>query len=81
MLSHYRHLVRNMRRLVISRSDTATGPRIGGKAPEGINPPKTHHCTRYFATVSLNEPATREVSLFTSLDYDDIMGRATSTEI
>jgi hypothetical protein len=71
MLSHYQYLVHNVRPISISPSDTVVGPRIGGNAPEGIVPPKTYSSTHYFVTIDLDEEDTQEVSLFTSLDYDE----------
>lgn len=71
MLSHYQTLVLNTRPLVVSNEDVALGPRIGGKAPEGIVPPRIHTSTHYFATIYADESCTQEVSLFTSLDYGE----------
>jgi len=71
MLSRYQHLVDKVRPVSISRDDTAIGSRIGGTAPEGIVPSKVYRSTRYFATVGIDELHTKEVSIFTSLDYHE----------
>src|ERR1051326_695104 len=69
MLSHYRNLVRKCRPIVICQHDADAGPRIGGKAPEGITPPMMNPWSRYFVTVPLDEE--NELSIFISMDYDD----------
>ena len=71
MLNHYQNLVRNVRPILISRDDTTVGPRIGGNAPKGITPPTIRGSTRYFTTLTLDDVGNQEISLFTSLDYDD----------
>src|SRR4051812_10594384 len=70
MLSHYQNLVRKTRPIVISRSDSEKGPRIGGTPPEGIVPPRIHSGTRYFATLPLDLVGTHEVTLFTTVDHE-----------
>jgi hypothetical protein len=72
MLSHYQHLVDNVRQIAILPQNVAVGPRIGGNAPEGIAPTKISNLTQYFATVRLDESAAQEVSIFVSLDDKDM---------
>ena len=69
MLNHFQHHDLNTRRVLISKSNAVRGPRIGGKAPDGIVPPQIFPSTRYFVTAPLDKLWDREVSLFTSFDY------------
>lgn len=70
-LRDIKHLLSSSRRIRIGRTNSETGARVGGFAPDGIVPPYRNVATRYFATVQLDDKGEREVSLFVSVDWDD----------
>ncbi len=53
--------------LRIGNSDATSGPRIGGRPPEGVLPSVITAHTRYFATLPLYDKPELEVSIFTSI--------------
>ncbi len=57
------------RKYVILESDSKTGFRIGGVAPNGIKPTILNNHTRYLMTIPLEKG--KELSLFHSFNFDD----------
>jgi hypothetical protein len=74
ILSDYERLVGTVRQITVSPQNVELGPRIGGKAPQGILPPRATPLTQYFATLRLQESlaAIQEVSIFLDLDFEEM---------
>jgi len=73
LLQPYSHLVATSRRVRISLEDSDIGPRIGGNRPKGVAPALALPVTRYFVTLPLGDDGVRELSIFTSIDWDTEM--------
>jgi hypothetical protein len=56
---------------LFTNSTSLALPRFGGNAPVGVSPPIVNSLTRYFATIVLDLEEKQELSLFTSMDYDE----------
>ena len=73
MLKDY---TKSCRPILISSEDSDMGSRIGGNPPEGIRPKEIFDCTRYFATLVIDESTGREISIFNSFERDVISDRS-----
>lgn len=69
MLTYFQTLVRECRPISICQMDALAGSRIGGNAPEGVEPDAIYATTRYLATIMLDE--SQAMSIFLSFDYDE----------
>jgi len=76
LLDQYQRLAGNVRRVTVTTQDAPEGPRIGGSAPVGVLPTNVDSSTQYFATVWLDDLRTNEVSLYVSLEADELSARS-----
>jgi hypothetical protein len=56
--------------MFIGHGESQEGPRLGGRAPEGVSPALKG--ARFFVTLPLTQSGDREFSVFISFDFDEM---------